>query len=40
MNNHRRTVANDNKHKNARNLVLFKVKRLKREYYQSYFQKQ
>ena len=32
-------VAKHNKYKNARNVVIFKVKQSKKEYYQNYFQK-
>ena len=32
-------VAKHNKYKNARNVIIFKVKKSKKEYYQNYFQK-
>ena len=32
-------VAKHNKYKNARNVIIFKVKKPKKEYYQNYFQK-
>ena len=32
-------VAKHNKYKNAQNIIIFKVKKSKKEYYQNYFQK-